>query len=219
MSMRKIKISPQEHYHVYNRGVNKQAIFHDSRDYYRFLFLILYFQSPVVFQNIGRILDDFVRHRVLNIAEEIVKKRRVELVAFCIMPNHFHLIIKELEEGGITAYMQRVLNSYSKYYNKKYDKSGHIFQGPYHYVPIQDDRQMKYLSTYIHRNPREMGRWLRKEEDYRWSSYQDFVLNNRWGSLIVPDAILGGFKDQDEYKHFVKTSQAKALKEELSYLD
>ena len=123
--MRNIKIAPGEYYHILNRGMSKQLIFHDNVDRIRFLFLILYFQSPIILQNIGRPVRSFVKHSVFNIEEMkkgIVKSRFVELVSFCLMPNHFHLIVKEIEENGIARYMQRILNSYTKYYNTKYKK-------------------------------------------------------------------------------------------------
>ena len=218
--MRLIRIAPGEYYHIFNRAVNKQIIFHDTNDYFRFLFLTLYFQSPIIFQQLGRKVKEFVQSRALDSVEEgeIIKKRRVELVAFCIMPNHFHLIVKELDEGGIAAYMQRVLTSYSKYYNTKYQKSGHVFQGPYRAVHIADDRQLLHLSAYIHRNPREISKWFKKEDQYIWSSYQDFIDENRWGDLIMPDIVIGQFKDKAEYENFVKTSPAKIKEKELEYL-
>src|SRR3989344_2633670 len=211
-------LAPGEYYHICNRGVNKQTIFHDTRDYIRFLFLIIYFQSPEIFQNITRYIDLFVKHRMFNInVEKIIKKRTVELVAFCIMPNHFHLILKEVEEGGISSYMQRVLNAYGKYYNTKYERSGHVFQGPYRLVHIEDDRQMLHTSAYIHRNPREIKNWFKKEHLYPWSSYQDFIGKNRWGKLLVPDIAMGE-SSQKQYEEFVRTSPAKVLEEELEYL-
>lgn len=216
--MRKTRIAPGEYYHICNRGVNKQVIFHDTRDYVRFLFLVIYFQSSEIFQNIGRYIDSFVKHSVFNISEsEVIKNRTVELVAFCIMPNHFHLILKEVGEGGISSYMQRVLNAYGKYYNTKYQKSGHVFQGPYRAVHIEDDRQMRHVSAYIHRNPREITQWFRKEHIYPWSSYQDFIGVNRWNKLLVPDIALGE-SSQKQYEEFVKTSTTKLLEEELEYL-
>lgn len=216
--MRLIKIAPGEYYHICNRAVNKQTIFHDTKDYFRFLFLILYFQSPVVFQQLGRMVKDFVLSSALDIKEEVIKKRTVELVAFCIMPNHFHLIVKELEESAIAVYMQRVLTAYSKYYNTKYEKSGHVFQGPYRAIHISDDSQLKYLSAYIHRNPRELAGWLNKEDKYQWSSYQDYIGENRWGDLLLLDIVLGQFKDKKRYHEFVKTSTAKLLEGELEHL-
>lgn len=218
--MRLHKIAPGEYYHIYNRGVSKQTIFHDTNDYVRFLFIILYFQSPIKFPQIGRFVKQFVKSSAFDSGdkEEIIKKRTVELVCFCIMPNHFHLFIKEIEEGGIASYMQRVLTAYSKYYNTKYTKSGHVFQGPYRAVHVKDDRQSLHLSAYIHRNPREILKWFKKEDEYPWSSYQDFINNNRWGNLLVQDIILGQFKNKEEYQHFVKTSPAKVLESEI-YLD
>ncbi|MCX6755686.1 MAG: transposase [Candidatus Nomurabacteria bacterium] len=213
--MRNIQISVGEYYHILNRGVNKQIIFHDKNDYSRFLFLILYFQSPVNFQNIGRISKDiFVQHSVLNI-DKIIKDRYVELISFCLMSNHFHLIVKEEVEGGISQYMQRVLNAYTKYFNKKYQKSGHLFQGPYKAIHIIDDTYLLHLSAYIHRNPREIKDWFKKEEEYLWSSYQDFIKENRWNNLLVPNIILEQFKNKEDYKKFVNTSTTKIIEDEI----
>lgn len=223
ISMRNIKIAPGEYYHIFNRGMNKQLIFNNDVDRIRFLFLILYFQSPSILQNIGRPVKSYVKHSVFNTEEktkhEIVKGRFVELVSFCLMPNHFHLIVKEVEENGIARYMQRVLNSYTKYINTKYKKSGHLFQGPYKAVHIENNNQLLYLSAYIHRNPRELKEWLNKENNYPWSSYQDSIGKNRFEELLVLDIINGQFKNKNEYGEFIKTSSAKLLKEELDWID
>ncbi len=218
--MRLVRGVPGEYYHVFNRAVNKQVIFHDVNDHFRFLFLILYFQSPIIFRQLGRRVKEFVQSQALDSVEEdeIIKKRRVELEAFCVMSNHFHLIVKESDEGGIAAYMQRILTSYSKYYNTKYDKSGHVFQGPYQIVHVSNNRQLLHLSAYIHRNPREISKWFKKEDQYPWSSYQDFIVENRWRNLLVPDIIVGQFKNKYQYQNFVKTSPVKFLERELEYL-
>jgi len=221
--MRNIKIAPGEYYHVFNRGMNKHLIFHDNADRARFLFLILYFQSPVTFPQIGRSTKSFVKHSVFDIGKEIerkiIKAKFVELTAFCLMPNHFHLIVKEVEENGTSRYMQRVLNSYTKYYNTKYKKSGHLFQGPYKVVHVENNTQLLYLSAYIHRNPRELKEWLNKENNYPWSSYQDFINKNRFEELLVLDIINGQFKTKNEYDEFVKSSLTKLLKEELDWIN
>ena len=221
--MRNIKIAPGEYYHIFNRGMSKQVIFHDTADRIRFLFLILYFQSPLTFEQISRSTKSFVRHSVFDIdkeiQEKIIKDRFVELTSFCLMPNHFHLIVKEVEENGIARYMQRVLNSYTKYFNTKYNKSGHLFQGPYKAVHVKNNTQLLYLSSYIHRNPREIKEWFNKEGIYQWSSYQDFINENRFEELLVFDIIGGQFKNKKEYDEFTKTSSAKLLKEELDWID
>lgn len=221
--MRDIRISVDEYYHVYNRGAHKRIIFHDVTDYARFLFLILYFQSAIGFDQVSRCVRRFVKHRVFDIdetdASQIISGRYVELISFCLMPNHFHLILREVQEGGIARYMQRVLNSYTKYYNAKYETSGHLFQGPYKAVHIEDNEQLLHLSAYIHRNPRELPQWKNKERGYEWSSYQDYVSKSRWGKLLSTELILEQFTTVDEYEKFVRMSIAKMHDEDRGLED
>lgn len=205
-NMREVEIAEGEYYHIFNRGVKKQDIFENERDWSRFLFYILCFQSDVCLKNTSRVIERLVQHRVLHIdrelKDELIDKRYVELVAFCLMPNHFHMIVKEHKEGGIAKYMQRVQNAYTKYYNTKYNKSGHLLQGPYKPVYIQDNEQLLYLSAYIHRNPLDLmksvqHRVLHKsaEEEYPWSSYQDYLGENRFEGLLVPEVIMEQFTE------------------------
>lgn len=219
--MRKIKIAPGEYYHIYNRGNNEQKIFLDNRDRIRFLFLILYFQAPLVFHHISRRVSYFVQHRVFDISkkvtEEIIEKRYVKLVGFVLMPNHFHLIVYVVRENGISQYMQRVLDAYTKYFNTKHERSGHLLQGPFQIVHIKDNKQLLYLSAYIHLNPREIKGWKNKEHLFPWSTYQDFIEENRWGKLLDSRIIMGQFSNGEEYKDFVRSSGAKKLPGEENF--
>lgn len=204
-------IAPNEYYHIYNRGNNKQEIFHEERDWVRFLFLVLYFQSPIKFGHIGREVTHYGKHQRFAIQDnilDIVKNRTIELVAFTLMPNHFHLSLTETKEKGIAEYMCRIQDSYTKYYNIKYKKIGHLFQGSYKAVHIKDNNQLLYLSAYTHKNSRELTGWKNKEHLYPWSSYQDY-LQNRWGELLKPGIVLEQFKNPENYRNFVKTSIAK----------
>lgn len=216
--MRSVRISPNEYYHIFNRGVGKQVIYLDDSDYYRFLFLILYFQSPITFPHVGRSVEEFVKHRVLDKVDQIVEERQVELTSFCLMPNHFHLLVKEQVEGGISTYMHRILNGYGKYFNTKYRKSGHVFEGPYRAVHVESNEQLLHLSAYIHRNPRELTTWHNMEESYPWSSYSDLTKENRWGNLLESDILLGQFDNSAGYADFVKSSTTKLHDWELSDL-
>jgi len=211
--MRKIKLAPGEYYHIYNRGNNKQKIFLNNKDYTRFLFLILYLQSPHTFPQVGRLALSFVKHRVfdidINIIEKILKDRFVELVCYVLMPNHFHLIVHEIDDHGISKYMQRVLNAYSKYFNIKYDLAGHVFQGPFRAVHIKNNEQLIYLSAYIHRNPRELKGWKNKEDDYPWSSYNDYISMNQWNGLLKNSEVIEQFVDGKKYIKFVESTDAK----------
>jgi len=218
---REPSITSGEYYHIYNRGAFKQTLFRDRNDHTRFLFYVLYSQSPISFGHITRAVKTFSPHDGFMVAAEetsdIILNRYVELTAFCLMPNHYHLIIKELYAGGIAAYMQRLGNGYTKYFNTRYETTGSIFQGAYQARHIADNNYLLYLSAYIHRNPRELKRWRGKEFGYPWSSLQDFTEANRWGGLLMSDIIADQFETtpNSNYKDFVKTSSAKILGEEL----
>ena len=211
--MRKIQFFPESYYHICNRSNDERPIFLDERDYARFLFLILFYQIPIPFHNIGHQISYFIKHSMFNMTpqlmENIKAKRRVELNAFAIMPNHFHLFVQEKEEKGISRYLQRVQNGYAKYFNAKYKKRGHLFQGYFRAVSVETDEQLLYLSAYIHRNARDIKEWKNRECDYPWSSYQDCVKKNRWGQLLIPNIILDQFSSKASYRKFVDTSTAK----------
>lgn len=217
-------IAPGEYYHVFNRGAHKQGIFRERADWIKFLFNTLYFQSPTLFPNVHRIVRTYDPKLGFDVSEvtfeNVTQARMVELVGFCLMSNHYHLILRELVEGGIARYMQRISDSYSKYFNKKYELPGHVFQGRYKAVHVKDNRQLMYLSAYIHRNPRELRVWKDKEAEYPWSSLQDYVTENRWGGLLAQEIITDQFEGstRSNYADFVRTSTAKVLEEELSDL-
>src|SRR3989344_7305774 len=108
--------APSEYYHVYNRGVLKRDLFLDTRDYTRFLFLLLFHQSPTTtFINLSREVTHFVKHQMFNISDQEIKKinekKKIGLIAFALMPNHFHLLLQERDGTGIPKYLQRLGNA------------------------------------------------------------------------------------------------------------
>ncbi|OIO29678.1 hypothetical protein COX93_01180 [Candidatus Nomurabacteria bacterium CG_4_10_14_0_2_um_filter_30_12] len=216
--MSKIKNhAPEEYYHIYNRGMQKQPIFETDKDRIRFLFLLLAFQGRNSIKNISREIKESVQSSTLHIKteleKEIIEDRTVELLSFCLMPNHFHLLLLEKEDGGIAKYMQRVLTAYTKYFNLRHQKSGHLLQGSYKSVWIENDIQLMHTSAYIHKNSNELSGWGKNENKYPWSSFQDYINTNRWGKLLSTDIILNRFDNKEvnikNYKEFVKTSTAK----------
>ena len=210
-------LAPGEFYHIYNRGVLKRKIFLDDRDRARFLLSLLYFQGPETIDNPGRLVTRYVEHRMFNtdraMEEKITRERGLRLIAFALMPNHFHLIVEEVKEGGISKYMQRVGNSYTKYFNTKYQASGYLFQGAFKFSHIGDNEQLLYASAYIHRNCCELTGWRNKAHKYPWSSYQDFLSKNRWSNLLHTEPIREQFAKSDDYHEWVQTSGAKDLAE------
>ncbi|MFQ5540789.1 MAG: transposase [Candidatus Paceibacteria bacterium] len=218
--MRHTPLVTGEYYHVYNRGAFKQTLFRKRADYLRFLFPLLYFQSPILFTNLSRTTKDFTFEEGFFVSPEetndILLNRYVELTAFCLMPNHYHLLVKQTEDGGIEKYMQRIGTSYTKYFNTRYETSGRIFQGYFQAKHVSDNHQLLYLSAYIHRNPRELSQWKDREFEYPWSSLQDFTEANRWGGLLLSDIIADQFENtpNSNYRDFVETSTAKIIEEE-----
>lgn len=220
MPTRSCKLAPFEYYHLYNRGVNHQQTFFDERDCARFIFLILHKQSPSVSTTqVSYYIPGFFRQHEWSTTDttimKIVGTRSIELINFCLMDNHFHLTVRELKEGGISKYMQRIGNAYTKYFNSKYRRKGHLFEAPFKAVHVKNNVQLLHLSAYIHRNPREVRGWRGKEKTYPWSSLGDCIEKNRWGRLLSPDVILGQFgkgpeNQQRGYKKFVETSTTKS---------
>ncbi|MEK7579391.1 MAG: transposase [Patescibacteria group bacterium] len=211
--MRKTKFFPGERYHIFARGNAKQTLFFDVNDRARLLFLILYFQSSESISNISRSVRAFNLHKMFNVSskmvQSVVQNRNVSLAAFTLMPNHFHLILEEVTEGGISKYMHKVLMAYAKYFNEKYAKSGHVFQGPYRAVHIVSNKQLLHVSAYVHLNQSELSDSPEYAYGYDWSSCQDYVGENRWGDLLDQKIILEQFSTKEAYAHFLKTSGVK----------
>lgn len=205
-----------EYYHIFNRGVGKKTIFYTKKEYARFILLILALQGPVSLKKTNRVTAAFAHDLDMVGAlppghiEKIAAKRYVSLCAFCLMPNHFHLLLKEESEAGIPTFMQRIQTAYTMYYNTRYETSGHLFQGPYKLVHIETDRQLLHTSAYIHRNPIELGFTPKRLAEYPWSSLTDYIHYNRWGRLLNLDLLVSfSGKGNATYEHFVLTSSAK----------
>jgi putative transposase len=219
--LRKFRFTENTYYHICNRSNDGNSIFLDERDYVRFLFFALAYQAPLSFYNIGRQTSYFLKHSQFNIPKrtlrKIVEKRNAGLNAFAVMPNHFHFLVQEktVTGKGISRYLQRVQTGYAKYFNAKYEKRGHLFQGSFRAVPVETNEQLLYLSAYIHRNPRDLKEWRGKETKYPWSSYQDLIGKNRWGELLERDIVLHQFSRDNAYWKFIETSTAKLQSGEL----
>ncbi len=211
--MRNIDFAPGEYYHLMVRGNNKQDIFYDDSDRFRFLFLMTHLVSPIDFKNISRHATSFRINKHWNVIDDtykvITEKRYISLLTFALMPNHIHWLVGEREDGGISRYMQRILNAYTKYFNTKYKHVGHLFQGPFKAVHIENNEQLLHVSAYIHKNPREIAGVRGKEHSFTWSSYRDYLGDTRLHPLIDTSILLDQFKDTKAYKEYVQTNPAK----------
>jgi putative transposase len=197
-------------YHIYNRGVEKRCIFQDEQDYAIFLHLLKYFLSP------GQ--KDII-HPLVGLQGYQVKRPRpmttlfgkVELHAFCLMPNHFHLLIKLLAYSGMTELMQKVLTTYSIYFNKRYDRVGHLFQDRYKAALVDSGDYLIYVSKYIHENPLDLPDMTRPGlVNYSYSSY-GYYLKEKHAEWIKTDYILGFFSEKQTYQEFVEDTKLNSV--------
>jgi putative transposase len=214
--MRDIEFANNEYYHIYNRGVDKRKIFINKNDYIRFLHDLYEFNNQERAPEFARVS----RHNVGASASHIEKKSRKELVniiCFCLMPNHFHLILEQIVEDGISRFMHKLGTGFAMAFNIKYKRSGTLFQGKFKAVHIRDETYLTHLSRYIHLNPVELKEKKWKEigikdwnkanqflEDYRWSSYLDYIGKENFPSIINRKLILDIFDNEKKYRKFIR---------------
>lgn len=204
MGRRKVIIATNEIYHTYNRGVEKRPIFLNKRDHLRFIELVSYYRfvdCPLRYSHFNRLKRD-EKQRVF---EELNKfqNKIVEILAFCLIPNHIHFLLEQLQDGGISKFMAKITNSYSHYFNIKNKRTGHLFQGNFGAVRIEADEQLIHVSRYIHLNP--VTSYLIELEDlerYEYSSYLNYVLGKV--GFCNTKEVLSHFKNTTEYKRFVE---------------
>ncbi len=206
MVTRKTTFVNNEFYHVYNRGVDKRDIVMDENDSDRFMKSVLLFNSK---KPIGSIFERMlIKNKLNQFGGETAKL--VNIVAYCLNPNHFHFILEQVTEGGISEFMKRLGGGYTWYFNNKYKRSGSLFQGVFKSVHIDDNQYLLNLSVYVNLNNRahkfggETAKLVR-------SSWNEYVIENNQSSydLCHKDIILSQFKKNSEYKNFAE----KELKE------
>lgn len=214
---------PGGFYHIYNRGVEKRQIFLDEGDYKKFIaFLKFYLVEPNLQ---GRTLKDENYKTVSPSRTANNFMNEIKLQAYCLMPNHFHLLIKQNNERSIVGFMQSLITKYVIYFNKKYQRVGGLFQGKYKTVRITSEEQYTYLSKYIHRNPLPSFTTRSDLEglvDYKYSSYGNYLglFKQSW---VKTEDILHYFSPTDpkfSYQNFVEeTGDISQVYDEMIDLD
>ena len=193
---RQLTFSANEFYHLYNRGTEKRLIFTKPGDYGRFLALLhVCNQRKRIEVNLrGPTSEVFGSHGNATL---------VDVVAYCLMPNHFHLLIREKAPGNISKFVQKVSTGYTMYFNKRYERTGVLFQGKFKATHVDNDRYLKHVVSYIHLNPIKLiePEWKEKGiknrraaekylNEYRYSSYRDYGSESRPESVIISKKIL-----------------------------
>ena len=196
MSTRYITFAVEEFYHIYNRGVEKRIIYKDAQDYQRFVELLY----------VANTSESVDVRRIRNSNKTVYDWERTDLLvaigAYCLMPNHFHIALTPLQDKGVSTFMNKLCTSYSMYFNKKYGRSGRLFEGTFKAKHVDSDEYLKYLFSYIHLNPTTLLQpdWKENEINdsekaynhaamYKYSSLPDYLQSSRSESVIVDTAV------------------------------
>lgn len=207
-------------HHIYNRGNGKMDIFLDDDDYCSFIGLLeenILGKKGYFGSRFFKPLPESSHLKGKEYTRKLLPLGSFEIVCFCMMPNHFHLLIRQVGELKISKLMAKVCTSYSKRFNKKYEHIGHIFQDQFKSVLVENNNQILHLSAYIHSNP-EVADLIKESDEWKFSSYPNF-LNLEEYNLCSKDIILEQFADIQSYKKFVQESvpKIKSLKN-LNYI-
>lgn len=200
MPYRKTSFIKNRFYHIYNRGVEKRDIFLDSSDYLTFIDICHYYLKPR-----QRDLERPVLSSRTGLSQLGMFEHQIEVISYCLMPNHFHLSILQLVKNGITQLIRHLGTAYSMYFNHRYNRVGSLFQGRFKAKWIKTDEYLLYLTRYQHRNPGEIT-GLKSLKDYPWSSYPEYLGVRRKG-LSNPKMVLSHFTRQNpniSYQSYVE---------------
>ncbi|TSC95631.1 MAG: putative transposase [Parcubacteria group bacterium Athens1014_10] len=217
--MKKPIFAKDQIYHIYNRGVEKRNIFLDSQDYFRFIHNLFEFND----ENHSFNFNHYFNSQTMEVEPQYLKKQKkprellVEILIFTLMPNHFHLLVRQKRENGIVKFMQKLGTGYAMYFNQKHNRVGGLFQGRFKAVIIKEDAHFAHLPYYIHANPLKliMPDWktegvkdykkaIKFLENYRWSSFLDYTGKKNFPSVTQREFFLDIFEGCENYKEQTK---------------
>jgi len=227
--MQKPQFLNKEIYHLYNRGVEKRRVFMENRDYLRFIHDLFAFNDTHAASSANirfslrkpSELDASRLSQCLEIGspnmEREPRKLLVEILCFCLMPNHYHLLVRQLVDGGVVKFMHRLGVGYAMYFNEKYQRVGPLFQGRFKAVLVKNDAHLLYLPHYIHLNavglvePKWKKRIVQNPQrtmqflgSYRWSSYPDYIGKKNFPSITSRGFLADLVGGPREYKKATK---------------
>jgi len=202
-SNRKFVFGNNEYYHVFNRGVEKRPTFTNKHEYLRAIATFNYYKYSGLSLRYSKYIT-LDKNKRLNFLNRLIEDNlQISLLAYCIMENHFHFLIKQIKDNGVVKFMAKFTNSYTKYFNTKHKRVGPLFQGVFKAVHIDSDEQLIHLSRYIHLNP-VVGYRVKIEDlsNYQWSSFPSYM-----GMLdifqIDKQEIMSFFKNVQDYRKFI----------------
>lgn len=191
-------------YHVFNRGIDHRPTFTDKKEFERAMITLSYYQfsNPMKLSKLLQLPSEN-REKVLSELES-KNDQLIEIVCFCLMPNHFHFLIKQLKENGIAKFLSNFQNSYTRYFNTRNKRTGPLFLDQFKAVLVETDEQLVHVSRYIHLNP--LTSFVVKNfedlKDYPWSSFGEYLFKN-YNMVCSKESVLNFFRKND-YEAFAQ---------------
>lgn len=204
MPGRELRFVTDEIYHALNHGIDPFQTFTNEGDYRRALLTLEFYRLVTPPMRLSQLLslEKSSQEQILrNIKQE---ERRVDILSFCFMPNHFHLLLRQKKDRGVSKFMSDFQNSYTRFFNTKHERKGPLFLRPFKAVRIHTEEQLLHVSRYQHLNAYSVTivRSFEQLERYPWSSLSEYLgLTNR--DLCEKETVLSQFKDIDSYKSFI----------------
>jgi len=205
MAIRKVPLVTNQFYHILNRGIALQPVFRTKWDFKRAINLLIYYQNadpPLRYSQLMTLLKE-QRDKILDSLKK-EKNFAVEIIAYCLMPNHFHFLLKQAKTKGVSTFISKFTNSYTKYFNVKNKRNGPLFQGNFKAIRIETENQLLHLSRYIHLNP--FSAHLVKDtsslKEYPYSSLKEYLDKNA-KEICHKQIILNYFKKPQAYQKFI----------------
>ena len=218
MPIKRPQLINGEIYHIVIRGVGDSLIFKNKDDYYRGIFSLYEFNTTEPIEIRKQREKRKTAKRSGGQTSANARKLLVEILAFWFMPNHIHLLLKQIRNNGITKFMQKLETGYATYFNKKYNRKGHLFQGRFRAVHIKTNEQLKNVFVYIHtngislieptwkeigiKNPQKVIKFL---ENYKWSSYPDYIGKKNFPSVTKRDFLSKVIGREKGCRNFVES--------------
>lgn len=203
MPGRKIPLVTGEVYHVFNRGIDRRPTFITKREFQRATQTLNFYRFSKLPLSLSKFLRLEAKKQNEVLAALIQGKHLVEIFCYCFMPNHFHFLVRQMEDNGIAKFLSNLQNSYTKYFNKRHERDGPLFLDQFKAVRIETDEQLIHVSRYIHLNP-YTGYVVKTQdelENYFWSSFPDYLQLD--SKIINYNFILNISGKNQSYKKFV----------------
>lgn len=206
-SNRKIVFRNGEIYHIFNRSIERKPIFIYKRDSFRAKDIAKYYQYKETPLRFSKLIQQPREVREKILVKLYKSEKNVEMLAYCFMPNHFHFLLKQNSNKGISVFASNFTNSYTKFFNTKYNRAGPLMQGVFKAVHIENDEQLMHVSRYIHLNPVVHSLVdINELSNYPLSSYPEYQTSSG-ENITNPNLILGMFSSVSAYDTFVRNQK------------